>query len=254
MQRTRVWHLLQAYRGKPAAAIGAIEEVLIRLGQLAADHAEIRELDINPLLADAEGVVAVDARIRVAPAALPGAARLAIAPYPKHLETIAAARDGTPLTLRPLRPDDEPLLRDLFAHMNPEDQRLRFFAPMRELSHSLAARLSQIDYDREMALMAQHDGATIGIVRYFADPDRLRAEYAVAVRSDWKGRGVGYLLMMRIIEVARDAGIGELVGEVLHENKPMLDMCRALKFSLAANPNDASVTTVRRALAPEPSA
>ena len=249
MERTRVWQLLQSYRGKPAADVDAIAEVLIRLGQLAADHPEIRELDINPLLADANGVVAVDARIRVAPAAMPGAARLAIAPYPKHLESTAAARDGTPITLRPVRPDDEPLLQDLFAHMSRGDQRLRFFAPMRELSHSLAARLSQIDYDREMALLAQHDGTTIGIARYFADPDRLRAEYAVAVRSDWKRRGVGYLLMTRIIEVAREAGIGELFGEVLHENKPMLDMCRALGFSLAANPSDATLTTVRKPLA-----
>jgi acetyltransferase len=249
MERTRVWQLLQAYRGKPSADIGAIADVLIRLGQLAADHPEIRELDINPLLADANGVVAVDARIRVAPAAMPGAARLAIAPYPKHLESTAAARDGTPIALRPVRPDDEPLLQDLFAHTSREDQRLRFFAPMRELSHSLAARLSQIDYDREMALLAQHDGAPIGIVRYFADPDRLRAEYAVAVRSDWKRRGVGYLLMTRIIEVAGKAGIGELFGEVLHENKPMLDMCRALGFSLADNPSDATLTTVRKPLA-----
>jgi acetyltransferase len=250
MERTRVWQLLQAYRGKPAAAIGAIEEVLIRLGQLAADHAEIRELDINPLLADADGVVAVDARIRVAPAATQGAGRLAIAPYPKHLESAGAARDGTLLTLRPVRPDDEPLLQDLFAHMTREDQRLRFFAPMRQLSHSLAARLSQIDYDREMALLAQHDGATIGIVRYFADPDRLSAEYAVAVRSDWKGRGIGHLLMTRIIEVARAAGIGELFGEVLYENKPMLAMCRTLGFTVAANPSEASVATVRKQLAP----
>ncbi|HXP04895.1 MAG TPA: bifunctional acetate--CoA ligase family protein/GNAT family N-acetyltransferase [Stellaceae bacterium] len=249
MERTRVWKLLQAYRGKPAAAIGAIEEVLIRLGQLAADHPEICELDINPLLAAADGVVAIDARIRVALASTPGAARLAIAPYPKHLESTALARDGTSIALRPVRPDDEPLLQDLFAHMSHEDQRLRFFAPMRELSHPLAARLSQIDYDREMALIAQHDGATIGIVRYFADPDRLRAEYAVAVRSDWKGRGVGYLLMTRIIEVAQEAGIGELFGEVLHENKPMLDMCRTLGFSLAANPRDATLTTVSKPLA-----
>jgi acetyltransferase len=249
MERTRVWRLLQAYRGKPAAALDAIAEVLIRLGQLAADHAEICELDINPLLADADGVVAVDARIRIAPAAQPGAARLAIAPYPKEFESSGAARDGTPISLRPVRPSDEPLLQDLFAHMSREDLRLRFFAPMRELSHALGARLSQIDYDREMALLAQHDGTTVGVARYFADPDRLRAEYAVAVRSDWKGRGVGYLLMTRLIEVARQAGVGELVGEVLHENKPMLDMCRALGFSMAANPSDATLTTVRKPLA-----
>jgi len=248
MMRTRVWRLLQAYRGKPAAAIDAIAEVLIRLGQLAADHGEIRELDINPLLADADGVVALDARIRIAAATQPGAARLAIAPYPKQFESTGAARDGTPVALRPVRPEDERLLRDLVAHMSLGDLRLRFFAPLRELSHALAARLSQIDYDREMALIAEHDGTTLGVARYSADPDRLRAEYAVAVRTDWKGRGIGYLLMTRLIEVAREAGIGELVGEVMHENRPMLDMCRELGFSLAADPSDPALVVVRKPL------
>ncbi|HWB49499.1 MAG TPA: bifunctional acetate--CoA ligase family protein/GNAT family N-acetyltransferase [Stellaceae bacterium] len=248
MERTRVWSLLQAYRSKPAAAIDAIAGILIRLGDLAADHPEIQELDINPLLADAGGVVALDARIRVAAAAVPGASRLAIAPYPRHIETIGAARDGTPIALRPVRPEDEPLLQDLFAHMSAEDKRLRFFAAMRELGHALAARLSQIDYDREMALIALHDGVPLGVARYAADPDRLRAEYAVAVRSDWKGCGVGHLLMTRLIDVARAAGIGELSGEVLRENKPMLDMCRALGFTVAENPTDAGRISVRKPL------
>jgi GNAT superfamily N-acetyltransferase len=176
------------------------------------------------LLADADGVVAVDARIRVAEAAMPGAARLAIAPYPKHFESAGAARDGTPITFRPVRPEDEPRLHDLFAHMSPADIRLRFFPPIRELSHSFAARLSQIDYDREMALLAKHGGLTLGIAGYFADPDRLRAEYAIAVRSDWKGRGVGCVLMTRLIDAARQVGIGEIIGNVLHENWPMLDV------------------------------
>jgi acetyltransferase len=120
---------------------------------------------------------------------------------------------------------------------------------MRELSHSLAARLSQIDYDREMALLAQLDGTTLGVARYFADPDRLSAEYAIAVRSDWHERGLGYLLMNRLIEVARQSGIGELVGEVLAENRPMLEMCRELGFRIAANPSDTALSVVRKPLA-----
>jgi acetyltransferase len=251
MARTRVWRLLQAYRGKPAAAIDAIAEVLIRVGQLAADHAEVRELDINPLLADADGVVALDARIRVAAAAELGPARLAIAPYPKHLESIEQARNGTVVELRPVRPEDEPLLHDLAAHMSPEDMRLRFFSPLRGLTHALAARLTQIDYDREMALVAQHDGMVLGIARYFADPDRQSAEYAVAVRSDSKGRGIGYLLMTRLIEIARQCGIGELNGEVLRENGPMLEMCRALGFAIAPEATDAAIMAVRKRLADE---
>src|SRR5271156_1918489 len=112
-----------------------------------------------------------------------------MAPYPTHLETMAAARDGTPIAVRPLRPADEPLLQDLFAHMSREDVRLRFFAPMRELSHTLGARLTQLDYERDMALVALHDGTPLGVARYAADPGQRRAEFAVAVRSDWHGRG-----------------------------------------------------------------
>ena len=169
MMQTRVWRLLQAYRGKPAAAIDAVAEVLIRVGQLAAEHAEIRELDINPLLADAAGVIALDARIRVAAAAMTGAARLAIASYPKHLESDEPLHDGTVVQLRAVRPEDEPLLHDLAAHMSPEDLRLRFFTPVRGLTHVVAARLTQVDYDREMALLVRHEGTVLGIAHFFAD-------------------------------------------------------------------------------------
>ncbi len=249
MQQTRVWRLLQAYRGKPAVAIDAIAEALIRMGQLAADHAEIRELDINPLLADEAGIVPLDARIRVAAATVSGAARLAIAPYPEHLASNEQTRDGTIVQLRPVRPEDEPLLHDLAAHMTPEDLRLRFFTPVHGLTHAVAARLTQIDYDREMALLAQHDGTVLGIAHFFADPDRQSAEYAIAVRTDWQGRGIGYVLMTRLIDLARQSGIGELVGEVLCENRAMLEMCEALGFTIAADPEDEALRQVRKRLA-----
>jgi len=248
MTRTRVWRLLQGYRGRPPAAIDAIAEVLIRLGQLATEHPEIRELDINPLLADAHGVIAIDARIRVAPAQAAGSARLAIAPYPKELATTAQLRDGSTIELRPVQPEDEPLLHDLAAHMSPEDLRLRFFTPVRGISHAVAARLTQIDYDREMALIASSNGTALGIAHFFADPDRLSAEYAVAVRSDWQGRGVGYVLMNRLIEIARQRGVGELVGEVLRENQPMLAMCRELGFAVEPDPAEPGVERVKKAL------
>jgi acetyltransferase len=238
--------LLQGFRGKPAAAIDAIAEVLIRLGQIAADLPEIRELDINPLLADAEGVIALDARIRVTQAAQPGAARLAIAPYPAELASRETLHDGPVIELRPIRPEDEPLVHDLVAHMSPEDLRLRFFTPIRSLTHRFAARLTQIDYDREMALVALESRTVLGIARFFADPDREKAEYAVAVRTDWHGRGVGYVLMKRLIEVARQWGIGELVGEVLSDNGPMLAMCRELGFAIRRDPADVSIMRVRK--------
>src|SRR6516225_3171484 len=248
MARTRVWRLLQGYRGQPPVKIEAIIEVLIRLGQLAADHPEIRELDINPLLADAAGIIALDARLRVAPAYGPSTTKLAIAPYPQHLETAERLRDGTSLRVRPLRPEDEPMLHDLAAHMSHEDLRLRFFTPVRGLTHAVAARLSQLDYDRELALLAEWNGTALGVAHFFADPDKLRAEYAIAVRSDWKGHGVGYLLMKRLIEIAGQRCIGELVGEVLRENEPMLQMCRELGFTIARDPRDAMTILVRKRL------
>ena len=249
MSRTRVWQILQGYGGKPPADLDAIIEILIRLGQLAADQPEILELDLNPLLADSAGVVALDARIRIASAQHRGAARLAIAPYPTDLASIERLRDGTVLRMRPLRPEDERLLHDLAAHMSHEDLRLRFFTASRGLSHVVAARLSQLDYDRELALLAELDGVVLGIAHFFADPDKTRAEYAIAVRSDWKGRGVGYLLMTRLIEIAKQRGIIELVGEVLRENGPMLQMCRELGFAITPDPSDPSLMQVEKTLA-----
>jgi acetyltransferase len=248
MMRTQVWQLLQGYRGKPPADIDAIVEILIRLGQLTANHPEIRELDINPLLADPTGVVALDARLRVAPTKSGAAARLAIAPYPADLESVEQLRDGTVMRMRPLRPEDEPLLHDLAAHMSHQDLRLRFFTSMHGLTHAVAARLSQLDYDRELALLTEFDGIPIGVVHFFADPDGLRAEYAIAVRSDWKGRGVGYLLMTRLIDIATQRHIGELVGEVLRENEPMLQMCRELGFLTLPQLTDPLVIMVRKIL------
>ena len=156
--------------------------------------------------------------------------------------------DGTAVTVRPIGPEDEPLLHDLAAHMSIEDLRLRFFAPVRGITRTLASRLTHLDPSRELALVALKDGLTLGIARFSADPDRARAEFAIAVRSDWHGRGVGHLLMNRLIEAARKLGIGELVGAVLRENRPMLDMCRALGFSLAPHPDEAALVRARKPL------
>ena len=133
------------------------------------------------------------------------------------------------------------MLHDLAAHMSHEDLRLRFFTPVQGLTHAVAARLSQLDYDRELALLAELDGTALGVAHFFADPDKIRAEYAIAIRSDWKGRGVGYLLMTRLIGIAKQRGVAELIGEVLRENGPMLQMCHELSFEIARDPSDPSV-------------
>jgi len=256
MAETRVHRLLQGYRDRPAADLDAIALALVDLAQLAADFAEIAEIDINPLLADARGVVALDARVRVKPEAEvdrsrgPGY-RLAIRPYPKRLEQEGALRDGTPVRIRPIRPEDEPALQRTFEHLTPEDVRMRFFSHMAALSHESAARLTQIDYNREMALVAldpENPEEIWGWVTVAADPENRRAEYAVAVRSYLKGRGLGYLLMRRILAYAEERGIAEVWGDVLTDNRRMLTMAEDLGFTAERNPDDPGVVRVTRRL------
>src|SRR5579872_1277692 len=207
--RTRVHRLMQGYRNQPPVKIDAVADGLIRLAQLVADHPAVAELDINPLLADEHGVLALDARLR---ARASKADRFAIRPYPKELEGDAELQDGSRVHLRPIRPEDEPGIVDLAQHQSADDLRMRFFTSMRGISHELAARLTQIDYDREVALVAEplERGTILGVARFAADPDNIRAEYAVAVRTDMKGRGLGYLLMSRLLEIARARGLSEI--------------------------------------------
>jgi acetyltransferase len=253
MRRTRIYRLLEGYRDRKRAAMDTIALTLMKLSQATIELPEIVEIDINPLLADENGVVALDARLRVAPTREAGEARLAIRPYPRHLEHKARLRDGRELLLRPVRPEDEPLIHGYFARMDKEDVRMRFFAPMSRLPHNLAARLTQIDYDRQMAFLAfatdaegKQDG--LGVVRIAADPDNRRAEYAITVRSDVKGAGVGRVLMRSIVDYARQRGIGEIFGTVLRENERMLRVCRAMGFTLQAVPEDPTIVEVVMAL------
>ncbi|MBK8211689.1 MAG: GNAT family N-acetyltransferase [Rhodospirillales bacterium] len=238
------------------AAPEILDEValaLVKLSQMAADIAEIVDINIDPLIANAQGIVALTAGVRIAAAAAqPAEARLAIRPYPSEFEKTVSARDGRMLTLRPIRPEDEPALQAFVLCQSPEDRRLRFFSQIKELDHQLAARLTQIDYDREMAFLlidGQADVPTIlGIMSIFTDPNRVRAEYAGAVRSDLKGKGLGRLLLEEIIECCRLRGIGEIWGEVLRENAPMLGLVRKLGFSVKVDDDDPSVMIVSKPL------
>ncbi len=250
MSRTRVWKLLQGYRSRPKADLDEIAGTLIKLSQLVTDLSEVVELDINPLLANDRGVLALDARIKVREPLAKGTKRLAIRPYPKRLEKAITLPDGRSFLLRPIRPEDEPLLQDMLAHSTSEDIRLRFFTPLKQLTHEVAARLSQIDYDREMALVAEAPAidragtAIYGAVRISADPDNEKAEYGVMVRSDLKGQGLGYLMMQEIMAYARDRGIKRIYGEVLRENTTMLQMCEELGFDRSFDPEEQGVMRV----------
>jgi acetyltransferase len=236
VSRTRIARLLEGYRDRPPADMEAILETLIKLSQLTIDLREVAEVDVNPLLADEEGVLALDARIRVEPAPEGGAGRLAIRPYPKELEEAVTLRGGSTVLMRPIRPEDEPAHRDLFRAFSNEDMRFRFFGLVRELPHSQMARYTQIDYDREMAFIATDpeeapDTKTLGVVRVVSDPDNTEAEFAIIVRSDMKGQGLGHALMEKVIRYCRDRGTGAIVGQVLLDNHRMLKLAETLGFS-----------------------
>ncbi|WP_317204700.1 GNAT family N-acetyltransferase, partial [Janthinobacterium sp.] len=228
LARTRVAKLLAGYRNQAPADVDAVCHTLIQVAELVADIAELAELDINPLLADAAGVVALDARLLLRPGA--GADRLAIRPYPQELEERLIWQGGE-LTLRPIRPEDAPQHLEFFRRLDPEDVRLRFFTAMRELAPAQLARLTQIDYDRAMAFIATRADAagqpeTVGVVRAVADPDNIGADFAIMVRSDLKGHGLGAILFGKLIDYFSGRGTEELTGDALAQNTGVQHLVR----------------------------
>lgn len=240
--RTRVARLLAGYRGQPPADLDALYDVLVRVGRMAAELPELAELDINPLLADAAGVVALDARLRLAPVppGQDGSARLAILPYPMELERQVDSALG-PLTIRPIRPEDAQAHVAFFRALTPEDVHMRMFGMMRELSPQQLARFTQIDYAREMAFIATRPASggieTLGVARVVFDPDGERGEFAVTVRSDLKGRGLGRLLMQCLLDYCAARGVGLVEGAALSGNARMHALAASLGFTLDNAPD-----------------
>jgi acetyltransferase len=251
--RTRVAKRLAGYRDRPPADMAALCGVLVSVSQMLADLPELAELDINPLWADADGVLALDARIRIDVHAGAGAERFAIRPYPDQFEE-AVEWAGRTVVLRPIRPEDEPHHRAFMEHLSPADLRLRFFNARRELPHSELARLTQIDYAREMAFIAVGQGEagpeTLGVVRAVADPDNVEAEFAIIVRTDLKGMGLGHLLLDKMVRYCHAQGTQRLVALVLRENDPMLGLARELGFEVDRDASDSDALRLVLSLAP----
>ena len=249
ISETRVSKLLSGYRDRPAADIEAIAMVLVRVSQLITDIPVVTGLDINPLLADERGVTALDARVTLdwthadVPAPNP---YFAIRPYPKSWERTVALPSGRKVFIRPILPTDEAIYAEFLHAITPTDLRLRFFTPKAEFSHQFVARFTQIDYGRAMAFIAvdPDTGAMLGGSRLIADPDYIKGEYAVMVRSDLKGVGLGWALMQQLIAYAKAEGLQELHGDVLSENTQMLSMCRELGFDVHFNPEDVTLSRV----------
>jgi acetyltransferase len=247
--RTRINRLLKGYRNVAAADINAIKLVLVRLSHLIVDFAEISELDINPLLAGEHGVQALDARIKITATTSSGADRLAIRPYPKELEEPFDVGDGRVLLLRPIMPEDEGSLQAAFGRLTEEEIRYRFFIPIKFLDHLTAARFTQIDYDRHMALVLTEPGVPglteiYAVVRLVEEPDRARAEFAIVVDHALAGQGIGSRLIHRIIEYARARKIGTLYGDVLDSNERMLKLCKKTGFTFSRETGEAGVVRV----------
>jgi len=255
--RTRAARLLAGFRDRPRADLEALYDVLVRVGQLAADLPELAELDINPLLADSAGVVALDARMRLAPV-VPGAdplARLAILPYPDALERHVDSAFG-PLVLRPIRPEDAAAHQAFFHALSPEDVHFRMFGMMRELTPAQLARFTQIDYSREMAFIATRAAVageeTLGVARVSVDPDNTVGEFAIVVRSDLKGQGLGRMLMTCLLDYCRSRRLKVVRGAALADNARMQALARACGFKVATGSDGTIAMTL--ALQPGPAA
>jgi acetyltransferase len=265
VQRTRVYRLLKPYRAVPGIDFGLLEQTLVRLSSLVCSCPWIASLDVNPLVVDEDRVVALDANVEVnAPGAAPAArwagayGHLAIHPYPRELEETVPLKNGASVLLRPIRPEDADLERAFIASLSAETLYRRFMMPIKELPDSLLERFTQIDYDRELALVALENpaGGTpggpgsrfCGVTRIIPTWEDGTAEFAIVI-GDWmQGTGLGREMMQRIFVAARERGYATVEGIVLGENVPMLRFCEHLGFTIKVNPDDPSERIARKSL------
>lgn len=244
IDRTRVSKLLAGYRDVPPANREAIVRALNALSAIAIDFPAIAELDVNPLVATPEGVIALDARARLAPAT--AESRLAIRPYPAEWEQELTTRSGVKLQVRPVRPDDEAALADFFHHVSPEDLRFRFLTGVREVSRERLVAMTQIDYRRTVHFLAFAGDTLAASALLAADPDRVRAELAISVRSDFRGQGVSWTLVELIMRYAEATGIEIVESIESSENHAALALEREAGFVVTTDPEYPTEMRVRR--------
>ena len=264
--RARVSETLGEWRGAPPVNLQALEQLLLRVSEMVCELPQLREMDLNPVIVDEHGAVAVDARIVVdsAPAAMAGSSdryrHLAILPYPARFEQLLPMPGGGEYLMRPVRPDDGSMLQQLVQGLSPQSRYFRFVSTRAELPPSMLARFTLIDYDREMALVAvlrEVDPARpeapageriIGVSRYITNPDRSSCEFSLVVADEWSGKGIGSRLMQGIMDVARERGLKTIEGLVLSNNPAMLKLMRSLGFVVEAFAEDPDFRLVRHAL------
>lgn len=243
VQHTRISKILKGYRDVKPADMESVLMTLVKISQLIVDHAELQELDINPLVADHQSVIALDSRIKIKAIASNTTNHLAIRPYPQGLEETYQLDSGEVLLIRPIKPEDENAHHVFISHTKPEDIYFRFFRAVNNLSHSQMARFTQIDYDREMAFIVvmKNDKAedeTIAVSRVVSDADNVEAEFAIIVRSDMQKKGVGYKLMAKTIDYCRERGTRKLLAQTLSNNSPMQHLVDKFSFTKIDNNDD----------------
>ncbi len=250
IQRTRIAKMLGAFRHMPPAHVEALQEVLLRVSEIACELPWVKELDINPLILDEHGAVALDARVVVGyySSAQERYSHMAIYPYPTHLVSNWQLPDGTNLRIRPIRPEDAEIEQEFVRGLSERTRYFRFMQTIEELSPSMLTRFTQIDYDREMALVAviEDDGKEkeIGVCRYVINPDGKSCEFAVVVGDDWQRRGIAHLLMGQLMEAARYRDIEVMEGTVLSANTEMLALAKTLNFTVTPDPEDPNLRRV----------
>ena len=233
VDRTEVGKLLRGYRGEAGVHQAALADALLRLSQIACDLPELAELDINPLLADSDGVLALDARIRLRRPVPGEGSRLALRPYPADLEDTLQV--GTHrLLVRPVRPDDGGRLAAFYGGASEQDLRLRFFLSRREVPPSELARYCQIDYEREMTFIVLEGERMVAEARAVSDPDNITAEFAIQVAGAWQRRGLGRLLLDKLLGYLRSRGTAQVVGNCLEENQGMAALARKAGFTVTS--------------------
>ncbi|OQW38477.1 MAG: GNAT family N-acetyltransferase [Proteobacteria bacterium SG_bin4] len=254
IQRTRIAKLLGHFRQMPPIEMAALENMLLRVSEMVCELPWIKELDINPLIVDEYGACAVDARIIVdylSPSA-DRYAHMAIHPYPTHLITHWQLADGTDLIIRPIRPEDAEIEQDFVRGLSAESKYFRFMDTLQELSQTMLVRFTQIDYDREMALIAvlQQDNQEkeLGVCRYIASADGQSCEFALVVADEWQNKGIGNKLMNCLFNAARAKGISVMEGEVLEANHAMLELVRRLGFEITVSAEDVSIMQIVKQL------
>jgi len=254
---TRVAKMLGDFRNLPAVDREALDAVLLRFSEIACEMPEIDELDINPVIASDNGVVAVDARIvlRSEVVSRRPYGHLAIHPYPAQLATTLELRGGETVGLRPIRPEDADIEAEFVTRLSDESRRLRFLSGLRQLTPSMLARFTQIDYDREMALIAvSEEGGRereVAVCRYVALPDAVTCEFAIVVADDWQGKGLGRRMMESLSGLARARGLRRMVGWIASDNDGMLRMISALGFAFGPEPGDPGTMRATLDLAPQ---